>query len=90
MTSSIFDVEIGVRARFKHVLCPLFSCVLCAGRQVCRFPEERREFPVVDVLASLAPLTQPELPTTEEGSLCVALKKGCNAFLVVVPAAIVR
>jgi hypothetical protein len=35
-------------------------------RQVARFLEDRREFPVVDVIAALAPLAQPELLDTSQ------------------------
>ncbi|PZQ16468.1 MAG: hypothetical protein DI564_07510 [Rhodanobacter denitrificans] len=45
-------------------------------RQVCRFLEERREFPVIDVLAALQPLAQPELLATQEGNLDVSLRRG--------------
>ncbi len=37
-----------------------------AERQVARFLEERREFPIVDVLEAIYPLSQPELLDTKE------------------------
>jgi len=37
-----------------------------ADRQVARYLAERREFPVVDVIQALIPLSQPELLRTEE------------------------
>jgi hypothetical protein len=37
-----------------------------AHRQVARYLEERRDFPVVDVLDALKPLSQPELLRTQE------------------------
>jgi hypothetical protein len=37
-----------------------------ADRQVARFLEERRDFPVVDVIDALGPLAQPELLRTQE------------------------
>jgi hypothetical protein len=37
-----------------------------AERQVARYLEERRNFPVIDVIAALGPLSQPELLRTEE------------------------
>jgi len=37
-----------------------------ADRQVARYLEERREFPLVDVIEALRPLAQPELLSTEE------------------------
>jgi hypothetical protein len=36
------------------------------SRQVARFLEDRRDFPVLDVIAALVPLSQPELLRTEE------------------------
>lgn len=47
-----------------------------ADRQVCRFLEERREFPIVDVLEALSPLAQPELLSTQEGVLDISLRRG--------------
>lgn len=37
------------------------------SRQVCRYLEDRRDFPVVDVIAALEPLAQPGLLKTQEG-----------------------
>lgn len=39
-----------------------------AGRQVCRFLAERRDFPVVDIIDVMVPLAQPNLLTTQEAS----------------------
>lgn len=47
-----------------------------ADRQVCRFLEERRDFPVIDVLAALMPLAQPELLNTQESNLDISLRRG--------------
>lgn len=60
-----------------------------ADRQVCRFLEERRDFPVVDVLAALVPLAQPELLATQEGNLDVSLRRGdgSDTSLLIAPVA---
>lgn len=60
-----------------------------ADRQVCRFLEERREFPVLDVLAALAPLAQPELLATQEGNIDVSLRRGdeSDTNLIIAPVA---
>jgi hypothetical protein len=47
-----------------------------ADRQVCRYLEERRDYPVLDVLDALLPLAQPELLTTEQGHLNIELRRG--------------
>lgn len=47
-----------------------------ADRQVCRFLQERRDFPVIDVLTALGPLAQPELLATQEGNLDVSFRRG--------------
>lgn len=47
-----------------------------SDRQVCRFLEERRDFPVLDVINALRPLAQPELLRTQEDALQVDLRKG--------------
>jgi hypothetical protein len=58
-----------------------------ADRQVCRYLEERREFPVLDVIDALRPLAQPNLLETEEDSLEVNLRKGVesNTSLIIAP-----
>jgi len=60
-----------------------------ADRQVCRFLEERRDFPVLDVLAALMPLAQPELLATQEGDLDVSLTRGdeSDTGLIIAPVA---
>lgn len=60
-----------------------------ADRQVCRFLEERREFPVLDVLGALAPLAQPELLATQEGIVDVSLRRGddSDTNLIIAPVA---
>lgn len=45
-------------------------------RQVCRHLEERREFPVLDVIEALGPLAQPELLRTEDEDLEIDYRKG--------------
>lgn len=47
-----------------------------ADRQVCRFLEERREFPVLDVLDALRPLAQPDLLETETEVADIYLRRG--------------
>lgn len=47
-----------------------------ADRQVCRFLEERREFPIMDVLDALKPLAQPELLQTSEEKPDITLRRG--------------
>lgn len=56
-------------------------------RQVCRFLEERREFPILDVIEALKPLAQPELLVTKEEALDISLRKGdsSNTGLIVAP-----
>lgn len=58
-----------------------------ADRQVCRFLEERREFPILDVLEALRPLAQPHLLETQEGALDIDLRKGesSDTGLIVAP-----
>ncbi len=50
-----------------------------SDRQVCRFLEEKREFPVVDVLEALFPLAQPELFYSETESDEVIVHKGTGS-----------
>lgn len=45
-------------------------------RQVCRFLEERREYPVVDVLEALRPMAQPELLETRETEATIEYSRG--------------
>ena len=45
-------------------------------RQVCKFLEERREYPILDVLEALEPLAQPELIKTSQESPDILLKRG--------------
>lgn len=61
-----------------------------ADRQVCRFMEDRRDFPVVDVLESLIPLAQPELLDTQARELDVSLTRGdeSDTGLIIAPVAI--
>ncbi|MFJ4256540.1 hypothetical protein ACIP01_06230 [Pseudomonas monteilii] len=47
-----------------------------ADRQVCRYLEDRRDYPVLDVIDALRPLAQPHLLSTEEDSIDVSLRKG--------------
>ena len=47
-----------------------------ADRQVCRFLEERRDFPVVDVIESLRSLAQPELLETRESDTNIEYRRG--------------
>ena len=47
-------------------------------RQVARYLEERREFPVVDVIAALRPLAQPELSQTEEQPAMLISRRESN------------
>jgi hypothetical protein len=47
-----------------------------ASRQVARMLEDRREFPVLEVVAALEPLAQPELLATEEQQADVELTRG--------------
>ncbi|KJK03552.1 hypothetical protein UB43_03370 [Pseudomonas sp. 21] len=56
-------------------------------RQVCRFLEERREFPILDVIEGLRPLAQPHLLETQEEALEVNLRKGdaSDTGLIVAP-----
>lgn len=58
-----------------------------ADRQVCRYLEERREYPIVDVLQALRPLAQPELLATEEQNIDIQLRRGTesNTGLLIAP-----
>jgi hypothetical protein len=47
-----------------------------ADRQVCRFLEERRDFPILDVLEALRPLAQPDLLSTSEERPDIKLCRG--------------
>jgi len=47
-----------------------------ADRQVCRYLEERRDFPVIDVIDALEPLAQPQLLKTESDEKAVTFQKG--------------
>ncbi|QTS88323.1 hypothetical protein JLK41_09230 [Ectopseudomonas khazarica] len=48
-------------------------------RQVCRFLEERREFPILDVIEALRPMAQPHLLETREEALEINLRKGASS-----------
>lgn len=58
-----------------------------ADRQVCRFLEERRAFPVLDVIEALRPMAQPHLLETKEEALEIDLRKGesSDTGLIVAP-----
>ena len=60
-----------------------------ADRQVCRFLQERRDFPVLDVLDALVPLAQPELLATQEENLDITLRRGeeSDTNLIIAPVA---
>ncbi|WP_322547276.1 hypothetical protein [Stenotrophomonas geniculata] len=60
-----------------------------ADRQVCRFLEERRDYPILDVLTALMPLAQPELLATQEEDLDVSLTRGqgSETGLIIAPVA---
>lgn len=45
-------------------------------RQVCRMLAERRDYPIVDVIAALTPLAQPELLETREEHANVEYRRG--------------
>lgn len=49
-----------------------------ADRQVARYLEDRREFPVVDVVEALRPLAQPELLQTEEQDATLISRRESN------------
>jgi hypothetical protein len=46
------------------------------ARTVARYLADRREFPVVEVIEALAPLSQPELLVTEPSSADIILSGG--------------
>lgn len=56
-------------------------------RQVCRFLEERREFPLLDVIEGLRPLAQPHLLETHNEQIEINLRKGdaSDTSLIVAP-----
>lgn len=60
-----------------------------SDRQVCRFLEERRDFPIVDVLEALMPLAQPELLATQEVNVDISLRRGddSDTSLLIAPVA---
>lgn len=45
-------------------------------REVARMPQDRRDFPVLEVVAALAPLAQPELLETEDKHADLVLTRG--------------
>lgn len=47
-----------------------------ADRQVCRFLEQRREFPIFDVIEALKPLAQKELIDTQTEDVEVHIENG--------------
>jgi hypothetical protein len=47
-----------------------------ADRQVARFLEERRAFPVLDVIEALRPMAQPELLVTDQHKAAVHMRRG--------------
>ena len=49
-----------------------------ADRQVARYLEDRREFPVVQVIDALRPLSQPELLTTEKHNAVLVSRRESN------------
>jgi hypothetical protein len=61
-----------------------------ADRQVARFLEERRAFPVLQVIEALRPLAQPELLTTDSRQADVQLRRGdeTNTLLIAPMAAL--
>ncbi len=64
------------------------------ARTVARYLADRREFPVVDVIQALEPLSQPELLVTEPSSADVVLAGGQSKTVetasVLAPTAFVR
>lgn len=58
-----------------------------ADRQVCRYLEERREYPILEVLQALRPLAQPEFLATEEQNVDIQLRRGTesNTGLLIAP-----
>jgi hypothetical protein len=49
-----------------------------AERQVARYLADRREFPVLDVIAALRPLSQPELIRTLEQDAALVSRREAN------------
>lgn len=64
------------------------------ARTVARYLADRREFPIVDVIEALGPLSQPELLVTEPSSADIVLAGGQSATLqtasVLAPTPLVR